>query len=290
MTTRRRLATGVVCFLAVLGVASGGGAASAGNATLTDPSGDSSGAPDITAVALSDVPGTGTITVSVTASGLVASTSVDVWLDTDKNSSTGSLCGCEYALEIWQEADDWGWTMEKWSGTAWTMTPDSPVQRFSRSGDVFTWTFSKSDVGGAAGFAFQVGSYLADESGNIRSADWAPDGGLWAYDLSSQQAQTVKAVVGKPLVVPAKPSAGKLLSLAFPVTRSDNGETLSGATISATTKIGTASIPHTQSLNGGTAAVNVFVPKKAKGKLLTVTVRISLNGQTTTKVVSFRIA
>jgi hypothetical protein len=35
--------------------------------------------------------------------------------------------------------------------------------------------------------------------------------------------------------------------------------------------------------------VNVLIPKNAKGKLLTVTVRVSLNGQTTARVVSFRI-
>lgn len=74
------------------------------------------------------------------------------------------------------------------------------------------------------------------------------------------------------------------------VTRSDDGGMPSGATISVTTKVGAASIPNTQSLNGATAVVNVLVPTGAKGKLLTVTVRISLHGQTTTKIVSFRIA
>ena len=286
MTIKARLTAGVAgLLLATLALAAGG---AAGNAAFADPGGDANGAPDITSISMSDVPGTGAITVSVTASGLVPSTSVDIWLDTDKDSSTGSASGSEYYFEIWQEADDWGWTIDRWTGAEWAMTPDSPSMRFSRSGNVFTWTLNRSDLGGTAGFAFHAGGFLIDEAGNVRSGDFAPDGGSWVYDLSGSRVQVVKAVVGKPLVVPAKPSAGKLLSLAFPVTRSD-GETLSGATISATTRIGTASIPHTQSLNGGTASVNVFVPKKAKGKLLTVTVRISLNGQTTTKVVSFKI-
>jgi hypothetical protein len=288
MTTKTRFTAGLAgLFLAALALASGG---SAGTAAFTDPGGDGNGAPDITAISMTDVAGTGAITVSVTASGLEPSTAIEVWLDTDKNSSTGSPCGCEYNLEIWQEADDWGWTIDKWNGTTWVMTAETPGMRFARSGDVFTWTFNKSDLGGANGFAFWAGGYLMDATGdNVRNADYAPDGGTWVYDLSGKAVQVTTAI-GNPVAIPAKPRAGKLLSLAFPVTRSDNGQLPSGATITATTKVGGVSISHTQSLNGGMAAVNVLVPKSAKGKLLTVTVRIAAGGQTTTKVVSFRVS
>ena len=288
MKTKARFTAGIASlFLAALALAGGGSAA---NGAFTDPGGDANGAPDITAISMTDVQGTGALTVSVTASGLAPSTSVDVWLDTDKNSSTGSPCGCEYNLEIWQEADDWGWTIDKWNGTTWVMTADTPGMRFSRSGDVFTWTFNKSDLGGANGFAFWAAGYLMDATfDNVRSADYAPDGGTWVYDLSGPAVEVTTAI-GKPVAVPAKPRAGKLLSLAFPVTRSDNGALPAGATISATTKVGGTSIPHTQSLNGGMAAVNVLVPKSAKGKLLTVTVRIVVSGQTTTKIVSYHIS
>jgi hypothetical protein len=288
MTIKARLTAGVAgLLLATLALAAGG---AAGNAAFADPGGDANGAPDITSISMSDVPGTGAITVSATASGLVPSTSVDIWLDSDKNSSTGSAAGCEYFLEIWQDADDWGWTIDKWTGSEWVMTPESPGMRFSRSGNVFTWTLNKSDLGGTGGFAFHAGGFLYDASGNVLNGDFAPDGGSWVYDLSSSRVQVATTVIGKPVAVPAKPRAGKLLSLAFPVTRTDNGQLPDGAAISATTKVGAASIPHTQSLNGGMAAVNVLVPKSAKGKLLTVTVRIAASGQTTTKVVSFRIA
>jgi hypothetical protein len=292
MTIQKRVLAGTVGLLAAsFALAMCGGAASAGSAALTDPRGDAAGAPDITAVSLSDVPHSGALVVSVTASGLVASTSVDVWLDTDKNDSTGSASGSEYLLEVWQEADDWGWTIEKWNGSDWKMIPDAPTQRFSRSGDTFTWTLNKSDLGGAGAFAFYVAGYLFNEAGDdVTSRDLAPDGGSWAYDLSGPSlAQPVKAVVAKPLAVPAKPRAGTLLSLTFPVT-SDTGQALSGARLTATTKIGSVTVPHTQSLSAGAAAVNVLIPKKAKGKVLTVTVRISVGGQTTTRVVSFRIA
>jgi hypothetical protein len=118
----------------------------------------------------------------------------------------------------------------------------------------------------------------------------APDEGSWVYEVSSSRVQLVKVVIGESVAVPSNARAGKPLSVAFVVTRSDDGGMPSGATISVTTKVGAASIPNTQSLNGATAVVNVLVPTGAKGKLLTVTVRISLHGQTTTKIVSFRVA
>jgi hypothetical protein len=117
-----------------------------------------------------------------------------------------------------------------------------------------------------------------------------PDDGSGVYEVSSSRVQVVKVVIGRSVPVPAKAEAGKLLSVAFPVTRSNDGGTPSGATISATAKVGEAPIPHTHSLNGGTAAVSVLLPERAKGELLTVTVRMSLNGQTTTKIVCFPIS
>jgi hypothetical protein len=283
----RKITAAALGALAVAGALAVGGARASG--AFNDPAGDARGAPDITAVSVTDSPSSGTITVAVTASGLVANTDLIVWLDTDKNSSTGSRSGAEYTLDVWQDAGDWGWTIDRWTGSDWKMVPETPSLLFSRSGDVFTWTLNKSDLGGANGFAFYVGGYLLDAGGNVSQSDFAPDGGSWAYDLSAKPTADVRAVVGKPLAVPAKALAGKLLTLSFPVSRSDNGEPLSGASIASTATIAGKAVPHTRSLSGPQATVSVLVPKKAKGKQLTVTVRISVGGQTTTKTVSFRV-
>lgn len=280
-------AFGVLVVAAAL--AAGGGKASAATAAFTDPAGDAKGAPDISAVNVRDTPASGTITVSVTAAGFVPGTSIDVWLDTDKNGSTGSASGSEYTLDVWQDPDDWGWTIERWTGSTWADVPETPSMRFSRSGDVFTWTVAKADLGGTAGFGFWVGGYLI-QGDDVVALDEAPDGGTWGYELTAVPAQAVKAVVGRPLAVPARARAGKLLSVAFPVTRSDNGAPFTGGTLKATTTIGAAVVPSTASFSNGTASVNVLVPKKAKGKVLTVTVQVSAGAQTTKRTATFPIS
>src|SRR6187551_948898 len=72
-----------------------GRSTAAGSASFTDPAGDAeAGAPDLTTVTINGDPGNGSITVTVTAPGYTPAASdalerdVDVWLDTDKNSST----------------------------------------------------------------------------------------------------------------------------------------------------------------------------------------------------------
>src|SRR5690349_3398862 len=97
------------CTLAAVAAAAGLLIAGAGASpsTFTDPAGDSGAAPDVTAVAVSDA--SRALTIVVTAAGLTPGQSVDVYLNTDKNESTGSPTGSEFDVEIWQEDGSWGW-------------------------------------------------------------------------------------------------------------------------------------------------------------------------------------
>jgi len=79
------------------------GAASGGPSTLTftDSAGDAAGAPDLTNVALEGDGASGTITFTLTATGLDLASAdgsqreIDLWLNTDRNDSTGSPAGNE---------------------------------------------------------------------------------------------------------------------------------------------------------------------------------------------------
>jgi hypothetical protein len=44
--------------------------------------------------------------------------------------------------------------MDRWNGTKWEEMAQSPTMSFSRSGDTFTWRFSKADIGNTTGFNF----------------------------------------------------------------------------------------------------------------------------------------
>jgi hypothetical protein len=273
--------------LALAVVALIGAAPAAGAMSLTDPVGDSGAAADITSVALSDDAATGLATLVVTATNLPVNGFVDIWIDTDKNRSTGSLSGSEYYLEAWKSSDDAGWDMEQWSGKDWQEAPESSTERFNRSGDVYTWTFSKADIGDVTGFAFSAASYLFDDSNNLVAIDLAPDAGDWTFDFA--KAAVIAPAIGKPFAVPASPAAGKLLSVSFPIVRADTGGKLTGGTIVAKTTIAGKAVPRVVSLANGSANVAIQIPKTAKGKTLLVRVTVTVAGKSATRIVSYTI-
>jgi hypothetical protein len=282
---KRHTAAAVLVALAVAALVAGG--AGAAPATFTDPAGDSGGAPDITNVAVSDN-GSGAITVSVTVGSLPPLSGVAVFLNTDKNDSTGSSSGSEVRLEVVQDTSDWAWDMYKWAGSDWQEMAQSTTQHFSRSGNVFTWTLGSADLGPSNGFTFWATSLLTDAGGNLVARDDAPDGGDWVYDLPA--AAAIVPAIGKPLAVPAVPRAGKLLSLSFPVTRADTGAALTGETVSVQTSIAGKPVTRTTSLAGGAEHVNILVPKSAKRKVLRVKVTATLGTKTTTRTVTYVVA
>lgn len=301
MKTRRLLLSAVVVVVA-LTFASLAGARSAvvgganGSGTFTDASGDVNGAPDITAVTISDNATSGLITVNVQAAGFAASTNyalVKVYLNTDKNESTGAVeqGGAEYYLGTSIEAGSWGWSIDRWDGSKYTLVPQSPTMAFTRSGDSLTWTVSKADLGNTTGFRFFVWSSTWDANDNMVAEDTAPDGGDWSYDLSvpPPPAVVVRPLIAIPTTSPATVVAGKRLTVLFAVTRSDNGLPLTTGQMICDPSVAGKVIQHAESFKGGTARLSFLVPKTAKAKLLKVKVTIVAGEQSTTKLVSFRV-
>lgn len=83
-----------------------------------------------------------------------------------------------------------------------------------------------------------------------------------------------------PVIAPGVPSpavtAGKTVTVAFNVTRSDNQQPMTDGTMAVTSTLGTAAIVNTPVFANGTAQVTVTIPKKkVKGKKLFVSVTIT---------------
>jgi hypothetical protein len=288
---RQANATWVVLALAltlVMALASGSSAGTEASgpwtATFTDPAGDASGAPDVTGVAITGDEATGMFTLSVSATGAVPANpdgltrAVNVFLNTDKNNSTGSASGSEYVLAFVDDPADqprW-WDIYRWDGSAWRSVPETPTMRFALQQGAMSWTFSKSDVGSATGFAVHVATAAGDAAGNLVAGDYAPNDGRWVFDLSgpSKTLTTfVTPVVGKPVTVPAKATAGKRLTVSFPVTHTDAGDKpvpLTSGTIVGAATIAGRVMRHTESFTNGVARISFVVPKTAKGKQLKV--------------------
>lgn len=299
MTRRLHLLAGILAVFGLVLVAGLGGSASASRAvaaagpsllTFTDPAGDaSSGAPDITKVTISGDESTGMITFSVTATGLrpVAGDGmwrfVDVWLDTDRNSSTGDpRDGTEYDLYAYTDPTDPTllWSIDRWNGSGWEQAPYAPAtMSLTTSGDTLTWTVNRTDLGGAASFTLRVASVVIDASNSVVGRDRAPDTFTWIYDIAGPPTSMtvfLMPVIGKPTIAPTRMVAGKRVTLTFPVTRTDEEQPkpLASGTMVCNPSVGGKVLPHTESFKNGVARLSFVIPKTAKGKTLKVKVTI----------------
>jgi hypothetical protein len=273
---------------------------------FTDPVGDATGnAPDITAVQVSNDSG-GNITFHVAVANGTPESELTIWLDTDKNASTGDN-GYDYRLGLTTSADPKidGWWLDQRVDDRWIEAPShSTVTCADDARTYVDFRINKSDLGATSGFAFQVWAerYTADA---VTGADYAPDGYLqtFAYTLTTPPMTTtppattppptptaVKPIFGTATTVPAKLVAGKKVVFTLAVNRSDTGAPLTtGKMVCDPSYMGIV-IKHAESFTGGTAKLVFTVPKAAKGKTVKVKVTIVNGKQSATKVVAYKIA
>jgi hypothetical protein len=279
-----------------------GPAAVVSSATFTDPAGDGQGAPDIQTVTASDE--AGLVSITVAAADLRANTRINVYLNTDK---TG---GFDYWLHYQKGTRNWLWNVSRWSGSAWQRVPQSNTTSITPGDNVCVFRLSTADLGGTSGFRFNVETVLFDPVSKTATArDHAPDSGTWLYSLgvattttttgaattamttsvTTAAAEVMKPVIGAPILVPATPSAGTRLTVAFPITRSDTGSPLRLGKMEFNPSVGNRVIPHSESFKNGVARATFTVPITAKGKLLKVKITIKAENRLATKVTSFKI-
>jgi hypothetical protein len=105
-----------------------------------------------------------------------------------------------------------------------------------------------------------------------------------------QPPAAVKPVFGKAVAQPRRPLAGKRFTLTLPVKRSDSGAPLTAAArIVCTPSIAGTVVKHSESFQAGKARLSLVVPKTAKGKQLTITIKISSGNQTASKTTTYQI-
>jgi hypothetical protein len=271
-----------VAALALSGLA---GAAGTGPSTLTfnDPAGDAAGAPDITGVGVTGDATSGTITFTVTASALAlpsadgSQRSIDLWLNTDRNDSTGSAAGNEYDLSFWTDSTDptqWYWDIQNYANGGWQEVAQTPTMQAGDAGNQFVLQLNKSDLGGATSFDIYATSATFDANGNVVAHDIAPDQGRWVYDIagpSKTLTMLVMPTIGKPVLVPATPTAGKRLTVSFPVTVKPTTPLKFASTVLVAGK----PVAHVTSPQSVGANVSFLIPKTAKGKTVKVTVTVT---------------
>lgn len=295
---KRRPAAGLVAALACILIPASDAFA---ETSLTDPAGDAAGAADITRIDVSN-DASGTVSFRITTSSpLTDAEEIVVFLDADRNRSTGPggterLVGVSLGSVF----------SESWNGTDWVDSPLASL-RGSVSGTTAELSLARSDIGNASEFGFDVGSILFDGSGKPLNWDLAPDGGTWTYqltfaqcgngrdddadgtvdgkdlgcssptdDLESDDPVTLRA--GTVTVSPARPKAGAAVVVSAPVTHVERGLAVASGTATCVARVGGKAIKGAARIAGGRAICRLVVPLSARGSTVRGSISATYRG------------
>jgi len=243
--------------------------------SLSDPTGDSATAPDISAVSASnDQAGNVILTVTTNEPQLDPNAAFFAWFDTDSNAGTGLPAeglGAEYFIL----ADAEGAVLAEVQGSTVFVHLQSTATGSYASG-VETIRVNRSDLGDASSFTFFVESDQDDGNGNTVASDQAPNGPPYPRYSVSQES-TLSLSVARPAPLRGKPIAGKPFVVVANVSRSDGAAVTSGS-VSCRAKVGTKAIRASGLVSSGAARCSLRVPKGTKGKSLRGTMTVSVPG------------
>lgn len=255
--------------------------------TYNDPAGDSGTAPDITAIVVSN-DAAGAITFKITFANQptqATETYFEIFIDSDRNASTGSRAGAEYNVQRDNAKGTFNTYM--WDGTKWVVAP-GPTVVSSYSGGVWTVTMNKSEIANVAAFDFYVeGLHYSGDT--LAASDDAPDGTTadYTYTLTTPPPPppppTASVTLGKPATA-APIKAGKPFTI-----RSSVESSSSPVTVTCSIKIGGKAVRSAGKFAGGIAVCTGAVPKGTTGKKLTGSVTATIVGAKAVKTFAFAI-
>jgi hypothetical protein len=258
---------------------------------FTDAAGDSGGAPDITVVNVAnDAAGNLTFTATTNQPALAADGVLTLWLDTDRNSSTGGN-GVEFSLFVGSA----GWRLNRWDGTQFVQASASSANSTYANG-VMTFRINKADIGGVSSFVFYLLSVQFNAAGEIVARDDAPDGtAVYDYTLTvppppPPPAPPLTLRLSAPVAVQARPAAGKAFAVRVAVTRGDTGGPLASGVATCKVTLGLKPLRAVGSVRAGRASCAMLLPKTAKGKLLRGTIKVTFRNVSATKAFSYRVS
>jgi hypothetical protein len=276
----------LVCALAAVALVAAGAAGA--DASYTDPTGDSAGAPDITGVTIAnDASGNLTWTVRTSQASLAADAMLDLEINADQNWSTGDD-GIEYAFVI----DSTGWALLRWNGSDYDDAPASSGNA-SYSNGVATFKVNKADLGVNTAFTFYVDALQFGPDDKVLTYDTAPDGdAVYDYTLTVPTPTPVAVTLqaSKPVATPKKPAAGKPFVVGMAVLRGDTGAPLASGTVSCAVKVGGKALKATGAVRGGVAASSMRIPAKTKGKKVSGTIKVTFKGASASRSFAYTVA
>jgi hypothetical protein len=279
----------VLVVIAAVGIAAT--MAEAGEKAYVDAAGDAGTAPDLTNVTVTDSNGLLVFKIDGT---LVPSSAFEIYIDKDRDQSTGDD-GDELSLVVFMEGDGKAYyDADRWNGSKWeNVAFHVTSQTFSGREEI---GFKAADAGLTGTFDFVLRSVkmVADA---VEGRDRAPDSIVpWSYTLSSSSAAgstpggTTRVVLGTPTLSPAKPVAGKPVTLRVPVRSASGGAPLTTGTATCTAQVRGRTIRGRGSMASGSATCRLVVPNGSSKATARGSITVGSGANAVTRAFSFRIA
>jgi hypothetical protein len=247
--------------------------------------GDSGPAPDITGLHVVDDPD-GNITFDVTMNqpALATGASISVYVDSDRDASTGmrhGLLGVDHEFSyvgglglplLWH-----------YVGNAIVIDFSSTLSLVYRAG--LTARIHKRDLDVTDRFRFVVEADQEDSNEETIGVDVAPDDGVEEYVLTRTPPTLV---VGTPRAA-GRPTAGKQFVVTVPVRHGQSGS-LDSVAVTCRASVGTTRLRVAGTFSAGLARCAMRLPRTTSGKQLRGTIAVSIAGTASVpRSFSFRV-
>jgi hypothetical protein len=245
---------------------------------ITDPAGDSTGAPDITRVTVANS-NAGEILFIVQVgnrNALAANDEVNIVIDSDQNAATGERNGDggdDYV--IWIDGTERTLGMLRWNGSAWERAADSTLEGTYSNGYIVV--INRSELGNTSRFNYYVDTFLQNDTNQF---DSAPNDVYEEYALGTPHVQSIT-----PRWAPAAPRAGGTFRLSAVQITFETDERAAAASFTCRATLAGKRLRGT-----GAGGCTFRLPKSAKGKRLVIVVTATpAGGQAASRSVTFRV-
>jgi hypothetical protein len=254
------------------------GVASHNPVAITDPAGDSTGAPDITRVTVANS-NRGEILFVVQTSNrneLTANDEVQIVVDSDQNAATGERNGDGGDdFVIWIDGTQRTVGIQRWNGSAWESAPNTTLEGAYNGGYVVI--INRSELGNTARFDYYVNTFLQNDTNQF---DSAPNDVYQEYVLGPPHVESIT-----PRWAPAAPRAGATFRLNAVQIKFETEETAAAASYTCRATLAGKRLRGT-----GRGGCTFRLPKTAKGKRLVIVVTATPpGGQAASRSVTFRV-
>lgn len=226
---------------------------------MTDPAGDSNGAPDITRVTVANsLDGLLLFVIQVgNRDAIVANDRVSLLIDSDQNAQTGAQTGgIDFIIRIDGTAQQI--VLARWNGTAFEFAAVTSLR--GGWGPGYVVGINRAELGNTTGFDFLVLTSLADGAEN--QVDFAPESEDGRYTVSAPHIASIT-----PRFPPVTPTAGRTLRLNGVQLTFETEETAAAASFSCRATLAGKRLRGT-----GPGGCTFKLPKTAKRKQLVITV------------------